>query len=133
MLVNLVNILELLLLLIHTDVWGPSHTVSLKGHRWFVSFIDDFSRTTWLYITKEKREEFSIFQNFHDMVRTQFGAIMKILRFDNGGEYIDSRLGGYFSSHEILHQTSCTDTPQQNGVTKRKNRHLLDIARYLLF
>ena len=67
--------------------------MSLKGHRWFVSFIDDCSRTTWLYMMKEKNEVFSIFQNFHKMVCTQFGAVVKILRFDNGGEYIDSKLG----------------------------------------
>ena len=119
--------------LIHTDVWGPSRTVSLKGHRWFVSFIDDCSRTTWLYMMKEKRVVFSIFQNFHKMVCTQFGATVKILWSDNGGEYIDSGLGAYFSSHGIIHQTSCTDTPQQNGVAERKNRHLLDVARSLVF
>ena len=98
--------------LIHTNVWGPSRTVSLKGHRWFVSFIDDCSRTTWLYMMKDKNEVCSIFQNFHKMVGTQFGAVVQILRSDKGGEYIDSRLGAYLTSHGIIHQTSCTDTPQ---------------------
>ena len=82
---------------------------------------------------KEKGEVFSIFQNFHKIVCTQFGAVVKVLRSDNRGEYIDSGLGAYFSSHDIIHQTSCTDTPQQNGVAKRKNRHLLDVARCILF
>ena len=58
---------------------------------------------------------------------------LKVLQSDQGGEYIDSGLTDYFTSHGIIHQTSCTDTPQQNGVAERKTRRLLDIARSLLF
>ena len=119
--------------LVHSDVWGPSRVLSLKGHRWFVIFVDDYSRTTWLYMMKEKREVFSIFKAFHKMVSTQFGTSLKVLRSDQGGEYIDSGLDDYVCSNGIVHQTSCTDTPQQNGVAERKNRHLLDIARSLIF
>ena len=38
-----------------------------------------------------------------------------------------------FSSHGIIHQTSYTNTPQQNGVVECKNRHLLDVVRSLMF
>ena len=67
---------------------------------------------------KEKREVFSVFQSFYQMIRTQFGVPIKILRSDNGGEYIYSGLSSFFNSHGIIHQTSCTDTPQQNGVAE---------------
>ena len=67
------------------------------------------------------------------MLNTQFGVVVKILRFENGGEYIDYGLADYFCSQGIIHQTSCTDTRQQNEVAERKNRHLLDVARSLLF
>ncbi|GMP24505.1 hypothetical protein CsSME_00001753 [Camellia sinensis var. sinensis] len=67
------------------------------------------------------------------MICTQFGATVKLFRSDNGGEYIDSGLGQYFSSHGIIHQTSCTNTPQQNGVAARKNRHLLEMAWCMCF
>ena len=67
------------------------------------------------------------------MVSTQFGTSLKILRSDQGGEYIDLGLGDYFCTHGIIHQTSCMDTPQQNGVAEWKNLHLLDIARSLMF
>jgi len=74
-----------------------------------------------------------VFKSFHKMVSTQFGVGIKILRSDQGGEYIDLGLADYFSTHGIIHQTSCIKTPQQNGVAERKNRHLLDIAQSLLF
>jgi hypothetical protein len=54
--------------LVHTDVWGPLQVVSLSGYRWFVSFIDDFSRTTWVYLLKDKSNVFSVFQMFYKMV-----------------------------------------------------------------
>ena len=107
--------------------------MSMKGHRWFVLFINDFSRTTWVYLMKDKSEVFSVFRNFHKMICTLFGTTVKIFHFDNGGEYLDSRLGQYFSAHGVIHQTSCTTTPQQNGVAERKNRHLLDMARWMCF
>ena len=66
--------------LIHSDVWGASRNVALKGHRWFVTFIDDFSCTIWVCMMKEKSEVHSIFKTFHKMIRTQFGAVVKIVR-----------------------------------------------------
>ena len=82
---------------------------------------------------KGKSGIFCVFQNFHKMVCTQFGTVVKILRSDNEGEYIDSGLATYFATHGIIHQTSCTNTPQQNGIVEHKNRHLLDVAHCLSF
>ena len=39
--------------LIHFDIWGPSHIATFSGLRYFVTFIDDFSRCTWLFLMKE--------------------------------------------------------------------------------
>jgi hypothetical protein len=47
--------------LVHTDVWGPSRMVSLSNYRWFVCFIDDFSRTTWVYLLNDKSDVCSVF------------------------------------------------------------------------
>ena len=111
---------------------NPSRTVTLTGHKWFVTFIDNFSRTTWVYLLKEKKM-CHVFQIFNKMIRTQFGTEIKILRSDNGKEYDNSGLSPYLASNGIIHQTSCVDTPQQNGVAERKNCHLLDVARSMLF
>jgi len=118
---------------IHSDVWGPTQTVSLSGSRWFVTFIDCCTRMTWVYLLKAKSEVFSCFQSFHKMICTQFDAKIKILRTDNGSEYMDKRFGAYLESNGIVHQTSCPYTSAQNGVAERKNRHLLEVARSLMF
>ncbi|KAK8938674.1 hypothetical protein KSP39_PZI011284 [Platanthera zijinensis] len=118
---------------IHSDVWGPSRVTSLSGYKWFVTFIDCHSRTTWLYLLKQKSDVFPCFQNFHKMVSHQFGGTIRVLRSDNGGEYDDrGKFGAYLANHGILHQTTCVHTSTQNGVAERKNRHLLEVARCLL-
>ena len=67
------------------------------------------------------------------MVQRQFNAKIQILRTDNGKEYFNSILVHYLSQQGIVHQSTCVDTPQQNGVAEWKNRHLLEVARSLLF
>lgn len=67
------------------------------------------------------------------MVQSQFQAQIRMLRTNNGRENFNSILGEYLSQHEIIHQSSCVDTPQQNEVSKRKNRHLLEVSRALMF
>ncbi|KAJ7946112.1 Retrovirus-related Pol polyprotein from transposon TNT 1-94 [Quillaja saponaria] len=119
--------------LIHSDVWGPSRAVSVSGYRWFVTFIDCYSRTTWVYLMRTKNEVFQCFQMFHKLICTQFDAKVKVLRSDNGTEYSEGSFQKYLCDHGILHQTSCVNTPAQNGVAERKNRHLLEVARSLMF
>ena len=63
--------------LIHSDVWGPSPITTPSVHRWFVIFVDDCTRMTWLYQLKTKDEVFTIFQAFHAMVQTQFSSKIK--------------------------------------------------------
>ena len=119
--------------LIHTDVWGPSRVPNISGARWFVSFIDDCSRVTWLFLMKNKSDVSTILPVFLKMINTQFGEKVKIIRSDNGTEFFNLTLGSFFQKEGIIHQSPCVDTPQQNGVAERKNRHLLDMTRTLLF
>ncbi|CAL8992660.1 unnamed protein product [Prunus brigantina] len=66
------------------------------------------------------------------MVSTQFHARVKVFQTDNGGEYVNNTLACFFCAQGIIHQTTTPFTPQQNGVSKRKNRHLLEVARSLI-
>ena len=56
-----------------------------------------------------------------------------ILRSDNGTEYFNKSLGTFLSAKCVQHQSTCHDTGQQNCIVERKNRHLLEVARALMF
>ena len=78
---------------------------------------------------KTKDEVNLLFQKFHKMIETQYNAKVRVLRSDNGGEYQSSDLQKYLEEHGIIYQTTCSNTPQQNGVAEWKNRHLLEVVR----
>ena len=66
-------------------------------------------------------------------MKNKFQTSIKILRIDNGSEYINVGLGEFLSTNGIIHLNSCVDTPQKNRVAERKNKHFLEVARSLLF
>ena len=74
--------------LVHSDIWGPSRVKSTLGFQYFVTFIDDYSRCTWLYLMKNRSELFFIFQSFFHEIKTQFGVSIRNLWSDNGREYL---------------------------------------------
>nr|KYP55409.1 Retrovirus-related Pol polyprotein from transposon TNT 1-94 [Cajanus cajan] len=106
----------------------------LDKHRfqYFVNFINDYSRCTWLFLMKSRSELFSIFQSFYDEIQTQFGVSIHTFCSDNAREYLSHSFKAFMASHGILHKTFCAYTPQQNGVDERKNRHLIETTRTLL-
>jgi Integrase core domain len=80
-----------LFVLVHSDVWGPVPIISYNGFKYFVIFIDDFSRTTWLYLLRIKNEVFNYFVAFTNRIETQYGGKIKIFRSDNGTEFVNNR------------------------------------------
>jgi hypothetical protein len=71
--------------LIHSDVSGRMSSPSLSGYQYYVLFIDDYSRKTWIYFLKTKGEVFKRFQEFKALVENQTGKKIRCLRSDNGG------------------------------------------------
>src|SRR5581483_7356680 len=118
--------------LVHSDVWGPSPVSSKGGSRYYVSFIDDYTRYTWVFLMKRRSDFFLVYSNFRALVKTQHSAVIKCFRCDLGGEYTSNDFTQLLASDGTIHQSSCTDTPQQNGVAERKHRHLVETARSLL-
>ena len=118
--------------LVHLDVWDLCPLLSNLSFKYFVSFVDDCSRVTWIYLLKSRSEVFSILKIFDSKIKNQFNSNIKILRSDNAKEYLDNHFGQFLEQNKILHQSSCVYT-QQNGVAEHKNRHLLNIVRTLLF
>ena len=70
--------------LIHTDVCGPISPSSLGKNNYFLLFINDFSRKTWVYFLKQKSEVFEVFKTFKAIVDNESGRKIKALRSDRG-------------------------------------------------
>ena len=119
-------------MIVHSDVWGPAPVCGMHGFLYYIVFIDDCTRMSWIYFLKHKSEVFEVFVNFYHMICTQFQTQLRILRIDNGREYVNTEIHKFFASKGIIHQTSCPDTPQQNGVAERKNITLLEITRAIM-
>ncbi|CAH9085144.1 unnamed protein product [Cuscuta europaea] len=111
--------------LLHCDIWGGYTCESITGARYFLTIVDDFTRGVWVYLMKNKSEVPQILIQFFEMVHTQFEQRAKRIRADNGAEFQTNILINYYRQHGIMLETSCTDTPQQNGVVERKHRHIL--------
>jgi hypothetical protein len=77
--------------LVHIDVCGPMSRVSLSGCEYYLTFIDDHSRKTWIYFLKAKSEVFMRFQEFKALVENQTGKRIKVLRLDNGAEIASTK------------------------------------------
>ena len=118
---------------VFTDVWGPFSTLSSSGHKYYVSFIDDCTRVSWVYLMKSKSDVSRIIPQFYNMILTQFNKNIKVFHSDNGREFVNQSLAEFMTQHGILHQKTCVYTPQQNGIAERKNRHILAVARSICF
>jgi hypothetical protein len=117
--------------LIHSDVW-TSPIPSLSGCRYYVIFVDDYSRFTWLYPLSSKSEVYGCFVKFKLLVENLFSTKIKKFQSDNGGEYTSHQFKHFLSQNGILHRVTCPYTSQQNGVAERKHRHVLEVGLTLL-
>ena len=90
--------------LVHSDVWGPAPSSSLGGFSYYICFVDDFSRYTWLYLMRSRSDVFSIYCQFTQMIHTQFGKRIKVFRSDGAREYLSTSFRDLFSSHDTLAQ-----------------------------
>lgn len=119
--------------IIHSDVCGPHEKLSIGGSRYFLTFIDDYSRMCFIYFLKSKDEVPEKFHQFRCLVEKQRNKRIKILRTDNGGEYIGRDFQNYLKNNGIVHQRTNSYTPEQNGMAERFNRTIVERARCLLF
>ena len=110
--------------LIHSDICGPIPITSMNGSRYLLTFIDDFSRYTWVFFLKKKFEVCEKFTELKALIENASGLKIKILRYDNYGEYVSNEFLYICSQSGIQVQHSIPYTPQQNGVAERKNRSL---------
>jgi hypothetical protein len=110
--------------LIHSDVCGPVPVISLGGSLYYVIFIDDYSRKTWLYLLKSKDEVFNKFQEFKAEIENLTNKKIKTLRTDNEGEYTSKEFVAFCKSAGIRRELTIPHNSQQNDVAERKNRSI---------
>lgn len=118
--------------LVHTDICGPMRVESEGGALYFITFIDDYSRYITVYVLRNKSDAFKAFKEYLAMAEKQTGCKLKRLRSDNGREYINKEFDNFLKDHGIVHETTVCYTPQQNGVSERANRTLVEMARCML-
>ncbi|KAL0434330.1 UNVERIFIED_CONTAM: Retrovirus-related Pol polyprotein from transposon TNT 1-94 [Sesamum latifolium] len=119
--------------LIHMNIWRPYKIPTNSGCSYFLTIADHFSRHTWTYLLKLKSQAIDCIHSFLNMIRIQFDTKVKVIRTDNGAEFLSTQCQVLFQNNGILHQRTCSYTPQQNGVAEHKHKHLLAVARALLF
>lgn len=116
--------------LVYTDIWGPASVTSTSGAKYFILFVDDYSRYTWLYLLQSKDQALPIFKQFKLQVENQFDAKIKCLQSDNGGEF--RSFMSFLQESGVLHRFSCSYNSSQNGRVERKHRHVVETGLALL-
>ena len=105
---------------------------SLSGSRYILTFIDDATRMVWVYFLKAKSEVFQTFKKFKNLVENQASCRIKKLRTDRGTEYLSREFTNFLEENGIKRQLTATYSPQQNGVSERRNRTLVEMARAMI-
>jgi len=121
-----------LLDLIHSNTCDFKIFVTRGGMKYFITFIDDYSRFGHVYLLKSKNKTFSKFIVFRTRVEKQFGHPVKKLRSDRGGEYRSKEAEAYLKEHVIIAEMTAPYSPQSNGITERKNHTLTEIVNSML-
>ena len=131
------NLLEI----IHTDICGPFSPATLGGYKYFISFIDDFSRYGYIYLIHEKSEALDIFKIYKAEVELKLERKIKCVRSDRGGEYygrygeagqIPGPFARFLQECGISAQYTMPGEPEQNGVAERRNRTLMNMVRSMI-
>lgn len=118
--------------LVHSDICELNGMLTRSSNRYFITFIDNFSRFTYVYLMKNKDQAFDMFKIYKSEVENKKEKRIKVLRTDRGGEYFPIEFSIFCEENGILHQTSAPSTPQQNGLAERKNRTLVEMVNAML-
>jgi hypothetical protein len=127
--------------ILHTDIYDPFSIKSVDRFDSFITFTDDFSRYGYIYLIKERSEALDKFKIFKAEVENQHNIKIKLVRSDRGGEYygrhtpygqVPGPFVRFLQENGIVAQYSMSGDPQQNRVSERRNRTLMDMMRSML-
>ncbi|GJS37008.1 retrovirus-related pol polyprotein from transposon TNT 1-94 [Tanacetum coccineum] len=117
---------------LHMDLCGPMRVQTIKGKKYILVIVDDYSRFTWVKFLRSKDETSEVVIKFLKQIQVSLNKTVRYIRTDNGTEFVNKVLTEYYEHVEISHQKTVSRNPQQNGVVERRNRSLVEAAWTML-
>src|SRR6185312_2768783 len=115
-----------------TDICGPITPTTYGGNRYFISFIDDFTRKSWIYIIKSKDQAIEKLKELYKLLKNHYNIRIKNVISDGRGEYTNESFKQFLSKKGITHCITPPYTPQRNGVAERFNRTIIEKVRCMI-
>jgi GAG-pre-integrase domain len=116
---------------VYSDFWGPFATPTPSGARYMLTFTDDFTRKSWIYLVRARKELYGKFNEWQLEVERQSGEKLQAIRCDNAGEY-QALADNLRQRNGVIVEFTTSYTPEQNGVAERLNRTLVTKIRAML-
>nr|GEW19819.1 putative ribonuclease H-like domain-containing protein [Tanacetum cinerariifolium] len=117
---------------LHIDLFGPTFVKSLNKKSYCLVITDDYSRFTWVFFLATKDETSPILKTFITGLENQLSLKVKVIKSDNRTEFENNDLNQFYGMKGIKREFCVPKTPQQNGITERKNITLIEAARSML-
>ncbi|GKA54915.1 retrovirus-related pol polyprotein from transposon TNT 1-94 [Tanacetum coccineum] len=120
---------------LHMDLCSPMRVQSIKGKKYILVIMDDYSRFTWVKFLRSKDETPEFVINFLKQIQLGLNKTVRFILTDNRTEFVNQIMSEYYEGVGIFHQKSVPRTPQQNGIFERHNRTLVGgggISTYIL-
>jgi transposase InsO family protein len=114
------------------DLFGPIAYIRIDGNKYGLIIIDDYSRFTWVLFLQDKSETHEVLKKFLRREQNEFDAKVKKIRSDNVTKFKNTQVEDFLDEEGIKHEFLAPYIPQQDGVAKRKNRTLIEMARTML-
>ena len=114
------------------DLCGPMPVPSLGGRKYVATFLDDYSKMSFVRILSYKSATTTAVREVIRLLENQTGETVRAIQTDNGSEYVNAELTEYLRSKGIIHQTTVPYNPEQNGAAERLNRTLMERARAMI-
>ena len=103
---------------IHSDLWGKVPVEPRGGKHYYVTFIDNKTRLTHLYLLKTKDKTAKVYRKYKAWVEVHMGQKIKVLNSDRGGEYQGMECVKYLKTKGTVQKLNIHDTPQHAGVAE---------------
>jgi hypothetical protein len=118
--------------MLHGDLVGPFEVKTKSGYQYAFNLVEDSTGENLVLLLRRKSDALPVFRDLFQTIRTQHGVLVKVLRTDNGGEFVSGSFKKFCNSQGILQQFTVPYTPAQNGRAERTNRTLVEMTRCLL-